>query len=115
MNKQELKSEAAVRFISQNINMNKRWNDTQIKKEDWKTAGRTLTTYIFGNKERTMGQITKFRESNTKKVMDIIRKIMMQIKQYKRNSETEFEKEISYYQCQLGMFALKIIRPVKNY
>jgi hypothetical protein len=62
-----------------------------------------------------MAQIAKFRESNTKKVMDIIRRIMMQIKQYNRNTETEFEKEISHFQSQFGMIALEINRPVKNY
>jgi hypothetical protein len=40
---------------------------------------------------------------------------MMQIKQQNRNTEIEFEKEISQYQCHLGMFALEICRPFKNY
>jgi predicted RNA binding protein with dsRBD fold (UPF0201 family) len=98
MNKQELKSDAAVRFISHNVSMNKWWHDPQIRNEDWKTSGRALTRYILSNKERAMTQITEFKEANnTKKIMDTIRRVMMQIKQQNRNTETELEKEISQY------------------
>jgi hypothetical protein len=116
MNKQELKSDAAVRFISHNINMGKWWHDLQIMKEDWKTSERAFTRYILNSRERAMIQITKYKEANDmKRTMDIIRRVMMQIKQQNRNSETELEKQISQYQYCLGMLALEINRPVKNY
>jgi hypothetical protein len=54
----------------------------------------------LNNRGKATIQITKFKEANDmRRTMDVIRRVMMQIKQQNRNNETEFEKEISQYQC----------------
>jgi hypothetical protein len=53
LNRLELKSNAISNFIAHNMNAGKWWNDPQIKKEDWRTAGTKLTDYILSNVQNT--------------------------------------------------------------
>jgi hypothetical protein len=105
ISKQELRSNAVVKFISNNINMRKWCHDSHIRKEDWKTTGKRLTKYILDNRERAVIQITKFMEGDDmKRAMNVIRRVLMQINQC--NRDTDMEKEIQECQCYLGMLAL---------
>jgi hypothetical protein len=82
IDKQELKINAAVKFISHNENLGKWWHDTQIIKEGWHTSGVKLTRPILYNQESAMNQIRKHREYMAiKRAMNTIRRVMMQINQ----------------------------------
>jgi hypothetical protein len=105
MDKQELRSNAAVKFISHNANLGKWWHDPQIRKEDCMTSGTRLTRYILDNQEKAMNQIKKHRENIVvKRAMDTIRGVMMQINQC--NRKTDMEEQILQYQCYLAIQAL---------
>jgi hypothetical protein len=91
--------------------MGKWWHDPQIKKEDWQMSGTRLTKYILDNREKAVGQIKKHRESAImKRAMDVIRRVMMQINQCNRDTDTE--EQILGYQRYLAIQALEINKPV---
>jgi hypothetical protein len=110
MNKQELRSNAALKFISHNANLGTWRHDPQIRKEDWMTSGTRLTRYILDNQEKTMIQIRKHKENPAiMRAMNAIRRVMMQINQCNRT--TDMEEQILQYQCYLAIQALEINKP----
>jgi hypothetical protein len=110
IDKQELRSNAAVKFISHNANLGKWWHDPQIRKEDWRTTGAKLTRYILNNQTAVINQIRKHRENDpAKRAIDTIRRVLMQMNQC--NRKTEMEPQILELQCFLAIQALEINKP----